>query len=707
MRRLSVIVLLISAACTAGGDAEVTVAPAPPSTAATADADVAETTVPASTLPAPTLPVPPPPIELPAGQIHTTYHRLDGNRYALGVGAVPQAAPVDVALPGTPIWIVGVPDGDAARWLVSLDSGEVVAVQAGQVETLGVSLTPGAPFAAAAGRDGEVTVLASGDGESPLTHPVLAGFTRVAIPVAGGLAVDEQRLEADPLLDARIIGDPAGRVVVFSGPTDVYPHAVLGDAFEASTLTFVDSPGQSPARAVDLPAGLVAEGISPIWADLDADGGREVIVTLSDARDGARIAVVADDGAVVAEGPPIGRGQRWRHQIAVAPFGPDGELELAAVRTPHIGGIAEFYRLDGDALAITAEVAGVTSHVFLTRNLDLALAADADGDGRVELVAPTDDLESLAGVRHEADGARVAWTVPLGGRLATNLAAVELPGGALELAAGTRDGMLRIWPGPSLDGSPEAAADRMLADVAVLVARGARVAGTPAERAALDHVLRTLRGWYPDVGTDTVELPQGGSTHNAWVTAGTGPTRVLLGAHYDSKEGSPGADDNGSGVAVLLELARRLALDPPEGLTVDLVFFGGEEIPVGFPADQHHFGSRALAARLEEDGMLPDYMVSVDMVGVGDRLLALPFRDSDPAAAEALVAAAGDLGVIATLEPGGDVSDHEAFAQRGVPSVFMWRPDNPAYHTADDLTVRPELLLEDLRILERLLANLG
>ena len=54
-------------------------------------------------------------------------------------------------------------------------------------------------------------------------------------------------------------------------------------------------------------------------------------------------------------------------------------------------------------------------------------------------------------------------------------------------------------------------------------------------------------------------------------------TPILVGAHYDAVPGSPGADDNSSGVAVLLELARMFAIDlPPRPLL--LVAFDMEEL---------------------------------------------------------------------------------------------------------------------------------
>ncbi len=54
---------------------------------------------------------------------------------------------------------------------------------------------------------------------------------------------------------------------------------------------------------------------------------------------------------------------------------------------------------------------------------------------------------------------------------------------------------------------------------------------------------------------------------------------VVVGAHYDSAHGTPGANDNGSGVAALLELARKLAQGPTPLRTVRCVFFVNEEAP--------------------------------------------------------------------------------------------------------------------------------
>jgi Zn-dependent M28 family amino/carboxypeptidase len=85
----------------------------------------------------------------------------------------------------------------------------------------------------------------------------------------------------------------------------------------------------------------------------------------------------------------------------------------------------------------------------------------------------------------------------------------------------------------------------------------------------------------------------------------TGAGAVVVGAHYDTVPGSPGADDNASGVAVLLELARM-------GLPARFVAFANEEMPY---FQSHEMGSHAWAARARRAGEKISAMLSLEMLG--------------------------------------------------------------------------------------------
>ena len=86
---------------------------------------------------------------------------------------------------------------------------------------------------------------------------------------------------------------------------------------------------------------------------------------------------------------------------------------------------------------------------------------------------------------------------------------------------------------------------------------------------------------------------------------------VVIGAHYDTEPQTPGANDNASGIAVLLELARRLRTRPM-ARSVRLVAFANEEAPWGMT---ENMGSVAYARRCRQRGEAIHAMISMDSVG--------------------------------------------------------------------------------------------
>ena len=110
---------------------------------------------------------------------------------------------------------------------------------------------------------------------------------------------------------------------------------------------------------------------------------------------------------------------------------------------------------------------------------------------------------------------------------------------------------------------------------------------------------------------DSYEV-RGKACHNIEAAIpGTRPDVVLIGAHYDSVFGSPGANDNGSGVAALLALARRFAGKPAQQ-TLRFVAFVNEEPPY-FLTEQ--MGSFVYAGRCKARGDRISAMISLETIG--------------------------------------------------------------------------------------------
>lgn len=224
---------------------------------------------------------------------------------------------------------------------------------------------------------------------------------------------------------------------------------------------------------------------------------------------------------------------------------------------------------------------------------------------------------------------------------------------------------------------------------------GERLSGSLADARAQAVIAAAFAdaGW--DVTLDRFDLPQGGQSANVvatWRGRGTGgEPHVVVGGHYDTVPGTVGANDNATGVGVLVAVAHELADEAAElAVPVVLVAFGAEEYQAGTRV--HHVGSEHMASA----GPAPVAMLSVDMVGNGPTTRLVAFEGGDPTLWERLqdvVARAG----IADTEPDvrGDVSDHGPFARRGIPAAFLWTgPDGRLHTPADTLE---HVTLEDLQ----------
>ncbi|MFB6221525.1 MAG: hypothetical protein ABEH90_08810 [Halolamina sp.] len=354
------------------------------------------------------------------------------------------AETLDIALSVTPVWLAGIQTQSGSSWAAVLEDGSVAGLRVTEDGVGRFELTPeridGPPLLV---HDDDLRVSAPAS-LAAHTHPV---------PVAGGLAWvrQDRRLQTtggtvtvDSLPDAVPVAS-GNRVFVLAEPTDSYDHGVLGDEIEAGSLAVVNAASGEIERHLRPPEGTVIEGRSAMLATLGGDPA--AVVTASDATDGARIVALGVDGDWRAVGPPVGAGFRWRHQLAVAPFGPNDEQAIAAVKTPHIGGVAEFYCRDGDRLRLAAtDDGGYGSHEIGGRNLGGGIAGRFAGDDRWLLLLPDQQRQSLVGVAWNGAAGVVeqVFSLPLDGALTTNVTAVRNTRETAVVAAGTESGV-RFW----------------------------------------------------------------------------------------------------------------------------------------------------------------------------------------------------------------------------------------------------------------------
>jgi Zn-dependent M28 family amino/carboxypeptidase len=140
---------------------------------------------------------------------------------------------------------------------------------------------------------------------------------------------------------------------------------------------------------------------------------------------------------------------------------------------------------------------------------------------------------------------------------------------------------------------------------------------------------------------------------------------ILIGAHYDAVPGTPGADDNATGVAVLLELARTFAAEPVR-YPLRLVAFDLEEYGL--------LGSADYAALLHQQKQRLRLMMSLEMLGYK---ISQPGSQSYPPPLERFYPNRGDfIGLIGNLRTLPDlISLSRSIRQVGVPSQWLPVPN--------------------------------
>ncbi|WP_439504636.1 M28 family peptidase [Sediminibacterium sp.] len=167
------------------------------------------------------------------------------------------------------------------------------------------------------------------------------------------------------------------------------------------------------------------------------------------------------------------------------------------------------------------------------------------------------------------------------------------------------------------------------------------------------------------------------------------PNTVILGAHYDHlgfgedknsldglNEIHNGADDNASGTAALLELARKLKKQSPASNNYLLMHFSGEEL--GLMGSKYWLENPTLSVKA-------NYMINMDMVGRYDtaRKLTIGGYGTSPEWGTTIPLLAGKF-AYKIDSAGTGPSDHASFYRKDIPVLFFFTGSHPDYHKASD-----------------------
>jgi hypothetical protein len=224
---------------------------------------------------------------------------------------------------------------------------------------------------------------------------------------------------------------------------------------------------------------------------------------------------------------------------------------------------------------------------------------------------------------------------------------------------------------------------------------GPRQATSPAYRRAAVWVEHRLRSLGYEVTREYVRVPSGiswgvavpeGRTWNILARPDElrpGDSYRIVGAHLDTVPQAPGAEDNASGIAVMLELARMASKAQPN-VPVLFVAFGAEE-PRGEGDLLHHFGSTAMVARLPGPARRNlKGMVALDRVGVGSVVPVCTGGLHPSTVRRSLLYRARREGIPAKgcLD---QASDHWSFEKAGLPAARVGGTPYAAYHSAADV----------------------
>lgn len=234
----------------------------------------------------------------------------------------------------------------------------------------------------------------------------------------------------------------------------------------------------------------------------------------------------------------------------------------------------------------------------------------------------------------------------------------------------------------------EVSLDSLQSYTLALQAFDGRVTGSTNNIYARDWIIAKLQSFgYDSVVIDPFEENDPASTSGPYENVlaykvGTllPGQHIVVGAHRDAVPESPGADDNGSGTAGVLEIARVLA-DVPTDLTIVFALFDAEETGLN---GSEHYVARSI---INEENTL--YMLNMDMIAHYENYNQANLFHGDDNTYTLLWQSLADslVGITGYLSGNSGGSDHYPFTQAGIPATFVHEyVFSTVYHSPYDST---------------------
>ena len=210
---------------------------------------------------------------------------------------------------------------------------------------------------------------------------------------------------------------------------------------------------------------------------------------------------------------------------------------------------------------------------------------------------------------------------------------------------------------------------------------GVRVRGTDGERRGARYIKNELAalGYQVNVQKFSVDGRTSRNVVASWPGVISHP--FVVGGHMDTVARSPGANDNASGTAIVIEMARLLR-GTDRAKLFRFVAFGSEEYGSN---GRHHIGSEVFVKRLGPTGReRSPGMISVDMVADGRPLIVGNSGMAGDVVANELYRQVRAAGIKVRFETSCDCSDNGPFERAGIPASYMWSGDEADYHSPSD-----------------------